>query len=86
MATAARAASPPLFSGPAAEEMARKIMSRGPLAVRAAIEAIMSGSEMPFEEGQFLEATLFGLICTTEDMKEGTKAFLEKRPAKFQGK
>src|SRR5207244_3580683 len=44
-----------------AESLARKIMSRGPLAVRAAIEAVMSGSEMPFEEGQFLEATLFGL-------------------------
>ena len=71
---------------PAAEEMARKIMSRGPLAVRAAIEAVMSGSEMPFEEGQFLEATLFGLLCATEDTKEGMRAFIEKRPANFQGK
>jgi enoyl-CoA hydratase len=41
---------------------------------------------MPAAEGQFLEATLFGLCCTTADMKEGTRAFLEKRPAKFQGK
>jgi enoyl-CoA hydratase len=41
---------------------------------------------MPFAEAQYLEATLFGLICTTEDMKEGTRAFLEKRPAKFLGK
>jgi enoyl-CoA hydratase len=65
----------------AAEELARKIMSRGPLAVRAAIEAVMSGSEMPFEEGQVLEATLFGLLASTEDMKEGMGAFLEKRPA-----
>jgi enoyl-CoA hydratase len=64
-----------------AEELARKIASRGPLAVRAAIEAVMSGSEMPFEEGQFLEATLFGLLTATEDMKEGMKAFLEKRTA-----
>jgi enoyl-CoA hydratase len=70
----------------AAEEMARKIMSRSPVAVRAAIEAINSGSEMPFEEGQFLEATLFGLLCASEDMKEGMAAFLEKRPAKFPGK
>jgi enoyl-CoA hydratase len=70
----------------AAEEMARKIMTRGPLAVRAAIEAVMSGSEMPFEEGQFLEATLFGLLCASEDTKEGMKAFLEKRQANFKGK
>jgi enoyl-CoA hydratase len=41
---------------------------------------------MPLRRGQRQEATLFGLICTTEDMKEGTKAFLEKRPARFQGK
>ncbi|HYK01598.1 MAG TPA: enoyl-CoA hydratase-related protein [Thermoanaerobaculia bacterium] len=71
---------------PTAEEMARKIASRGPLAVRAAIEAVMNGSEMPFEEGQFLEATLFGLLTATEDMKEGMGAFLEKRQADFKGK
>src|SRR5207253_5471005 len=70
----------------AAEEMARKIMSRGPLAIRAAIEAVMSGSEMPMQEGQFLEATLFGLLCASEDTKEGMKAFLEKRPAQFKGR
>jgi enoyl-CoA hydratase len=69
-----------------AEEMARKIASRGPLAVRAAVEAVMSGSEMPFAEGQFLEATLFGLLASTEDMKEGMTAFLEKRQADFKGK
>src|SRR5262245_20740281 len=69
-----------------AEEMARKIMSRGPLAIRAAIEAVMSGSEMPFEEGQFLEATLFGLLCASEDSKEGLTAFIEKRKANFKGK
>jgi enoyl-CoA hydratase len=70
----------------AAEEMARRIASRGPLAVRAAIEAVMNGSEMPFEEGQFLEATLFGLLAATEDMKEGMSAFLEKRQADFKGR
>ena len=69
-----------------AEEMARKIASRGPLAVRAAIEAVMNGSEMPFEEGQFLEATLFGLLTATEDMKEGMSAFLEKRQAEFKNR
>jgi enoyl-CoA hydratase len=71
---------------PVAEEMARRIMTRGPLAVSAAIEAVMSGSEMPFEEGQFLEATLFGLLASSDDMKEGMKAFLEKRAAEFKGR
>ena len=70
----------------AAEEMARTIAKRGPLAVRAAIEAVMSGSDMPFEEGQLLEATLFGLLASTEDMKEGMGAFIEKRAANFSGK
>jgi enoyl-CoA hydratase len=69
-----------------AEEMARKIASRGPLAVRAAIEAVMSGSDMPFEEGQTLEATLFGLLASSEDMQEGMGAFLEKRKAEFKGR
>lgn len=68
------------------EELARKIATRGPLAVSAAIEAVMSGSEMPFDEGQTLEATLFGLLASTEDMKEGMGAFLEKRAANFQKK
>jgi len=69
-----------------AEELARKIASRGPLAVRAAIEAVMIGSDMGFEEGQFLEATLFGLLASSDDMKEGMAAFMEKRKAVFKGK
>ncbi len=71
---------------PAAEAMAKKIIERAPLAVKYCMEAIERGVEMPLEEGLFLEATLFGLCCATEDMREGTKAFLEKRAAKFQGK
>lgn len=70
----------------AAETLARKIMANGPLAVKLALEAVNHGMEMTQREGEFLEATLFGLCCTTEDMKEGTRAFLEKRPAKFVGK
>jgi len=68
------------------EELAKKIMSRGPLAVRAAIEAVVAGSDMPLEEGQLLESTLFGLLCATDDTKEGMRAFLEKRAANFTGK
>ena len=71
---------------PAAEAIAKKIIANAPLAVKYAIEAIERGTEMPLEEGLFLEATLFGLSCATEDMREGTKAFLEKRPAQFRGK
>ena len=71
---------------PAAEAMARKIIANGPLAVKFTMEAIERGVEMPLEEGLFLEATLFGVACATEDMREGTKAFLEKRPAQSKGK
>jgi enoyl-CoA hydratase len=71
---------------PAAEAMAKKIIEKAPLAVKYCMEAIERGVEMPLEEGLFLEATLFGLCCATEDMREGTKAFLEKRAAQFHGK
>ena len=69
-----------------AESIAKKIAANAPLAVRYATEAIERGAEMPLEEGLFLEASLFGLCCATEDMHEGTRAFIEKRPAKFQGR
>jgi len=71
---------------PAAEAMAKKIIANAPLAVKFTMEAIERGMEMPLEEGLFLEATLFGVACATEDMREGTKAFVEKRPAAFKGK
>ncbi|MBI3404498.1 MAG: enoyl-CoA hydratase/isomerase family protein [Acidobacteria bacterium] len=68
------------------EGIARKIIEKAPLAVKYSMEAIERGMDMSQEEGLFLEATLFGLCCATEDMKEGTRAFLEKRPAQFKGK
>jgi enoyl-CoA hydratase len=71
---------------PAAEAMAKKIIGKAPLAVKYCMEAIERGVEIAQEEGLFLEATLFGLCCATEDMREGTKAFLEKRAAQFQGR
>ncbi len=71
---------------PAAEAMAKKIIANAPLAVKYTMEAIERGIEMPQEEGLFLEATLFGLVCATEDKREGTTAFLEKRPPQFKGK
>jgi enoyl-CoA hydratase len=71
---------------PAAEALARKIIANAPLAVKFTMEAIERGTEMPQQEGQFLEATLFAMCTATEDMREGTRAFLEKRAAQFNGK
>ncbi|MGA7625012.1 MAG: enoyl-CoA hydratase-related protein [Candidatus Acidiferrales bacterium] len=71
---------------PAAESIAKKIIANAPLAVQYAMEAVERGIEMPQEEGLYLEATLFGLSCATQDMREGTRAFIEKRPAKFEGR
>lgn len=68
-----------------AEKLAQKIIANAPVAVKLALEAVNRGMEMTSAEGQALEATLFGLCCTTADMKEGTSAFLQKRPAKFTG-
>ena len=71
---------------PRAEAIAAKIIANAPLAVQYAMEAVNKGMEMTLAEGLYLEAVLFGVSCATEDKTEGTKAFLEKRPAQFKGK
>ena len=71
---------------PRAEAIAAKIIANAPLAVQYALEAVNHGLEMTLAEGLYLEATLFGVCCATEDKKEGTTAFLEKRPPQFKGK
>jgi len=68
------------------EEMAKKILDRGPLAVQAAIEAVNFGLDMSQPDGEQLEATLFGLLCASADTKEGMAAFIEKRKPNFQGR
>src|SRR6266550_3054204 len=68
---------------PRAESIAQKIIANAPLAVQWAMEAVNKGLEMTLPEGLYLEATLFALCCATEDKKEGTSAFLEKRAAQF---
>jgi enoyl-CoA hydratase len=71
---------------PRAEAIAQTIIANAPLAVQYTLEAVNKGMEMPLAEGLYLEATLFGLACATEDKKEGTAAFLEKRTAQFKGR
>jgi enoyl-CoA hydratase len=63
--------------------MLRRILANGPLAVAACIEAVDQGLDMSLDGGLALEATHFGLLAATSDMREGTKAFLEKRPPEF---
>lgn len=71
---------------PAAEALARRIAANAPLAVSFCLEAVREGLNASLEQGLALEASLFGLVCSTADMKEGTRAFLEKRAAHFEGK
>jgi len=77
---------------PAAELMkealalAVQLARNAPIATRYIIDAVNQGLQMPLAEGCRYEATLFGLVASTDDMREGTTAFLEKRKAEFRGK
>jgi len=68
------------------ESLAQEMIANAPLALESAISAVNNGLDRPLGEGLLLEADLFGKSSDTEDSKEGTKAFLEKRKADFQGK
>jgi enoyl-CoA hydratase/carnithine racemase len=68
------------------EELAQTIVSRAPLAVKYAKEAIVRGLELPLSEGLRVEAELYTLLRTTEDRMEGARAFQEKRPPHFKGR
>ena len=66
--------------------LAALLASKPPIAMRYIIDAVNQGLQMSLAEGLRFEATLFGLVASTEDMREGTRAFLEKRKAEFKGK
>ncbi len=69
-----------------AKSLANLLLTKGPVALKLAIEAVNRGMEVPLEEGLRIEADLFGLSCATEDQKEGARAFLEKRKPEFKGR
>ena len=69
-----------------ARALAQAWASNAPMAMRYSMEAISHGLETSFAEGCFVEASLFGLVFATEDMREGTRAFLDKRKPEFRGR
>jgi enoyl-CoA hydratase len=69
-----------------AKKLAAQLAASAPIAIRYIINAVNKGVEMAFAEACQYEATLFGLVASTADMREGTAAFLEKRKATFEGK
>jgi enoyl-CoA hydratase len=71
---------------PRAEAILKQIFANAPLAVKYSIEAVNRGLETSQTEGQALEASFFGLCAGTEDKKEGTQAFLQRRQPQFQGR
>jgi enoyl-CoA hydratase len=69
-----------------ARKLAHALAAKAPVAVRYILDAVASGADMAFADAEDHEATLFGLVSTTEDMREGTRAFLDKRKPTFTGK
>ncbi len=69
-----------------AEAILKQIFSNAPIAVKYSLEAVNKGLETSVAEGLSLEASLFGLCAGTEDKREGTQAFLQKRAPQFQGR
>jgi enoyl-CoA hydratase len=68
------------------KKLAAALASKAPVAVRYIIDAVNKGLDMTLADAQVFEATLFGLVSSTEDMREGTRAFLEKRKPEFKGR
>jgi enoyl-CoA hydratase len=69
----------------AARELAAKMIANGPIAIALALESVDRGMSTTIDDAQILESNLFGLLASTDDMREGMNAFLEKRKAEFKG-
>jgi enoyl-CoA hydratase len=69
-----------------AKKLAQTLAAKAPIAVRYILDAVHQGLDTPFAQGEYLETSLFGTIASSDDMREGTRAFLEKRKAAWQGK
>ena len=69
-----------------AKKLARRVTKNGPVAVRMALESIYHGLDSGTGEALDYESSLFGLLASTTDMREGMEAFLEKRKPDFQGR
>ena len=69
-----------------ARALAQQLARSAPIAMRYIINAVNKGAEMPYAEASQYEATLFGLVASTDDMREGTAAFLQKRKPEFKGR
>ena len=70
---------------PAANDVMRAMLANAPLAIAAVIEVVNRGYDATLEDALALEATAFGVLAATDDKREGTRAFLEKRAARFSG-
>ena len=70
---------------PEARKLAALLATKAPVALRCIVDAVNQGLQMPLTQAQGLEAALFGLVFSTDDMREGTRAFLEKRQPEFKG-
>ena len=70
----------------AADAVLRQMLANGPLALASCIESVVRGTESSLDDGLTLEANHFALLAGTQDMTEGTRAFLEKRPPAFAGR
>ena len=71
--------------GDRAKDLLRKVTKNGPVAVRMALESIYRAMDAPLSEAMATESSIFGLLASTEDMREGMTAFLEKRKPDFKG-
>ena len=68
-----------------AQLLADKLATAAPIAMRHILEAVQHGADLPLQDALAIESQLFGLCCSTDDMREGTAAFLERRKPTFTG-